>query len=110
MFFTKPMAHVETVPRENPNAQLGAIEQARQAYQVAEKRWDEAKRDILRYKIAHPRPDSIWMANDAAFLHVNVLKNEDPQLTRLCGIERAASRARNEALRAWLRAQGKLVV
>src|SRR5437879_6338218 len=96
-FFTRPMQEIETVPRENPNAQLAAIEQARQAYQAAERIWDEAKRDILRYKVAYPRADSIWTANNAAFLHVNVLKNEDPHLTRLCGIERARAAARNEA-------------
>lgn len=108
MFFTKPIAQIETVPRLNPK--LAEIELAHRAYQDAEARWTCAKEAVRQYRIAHPRPDSIWTANDAAFLHVNVLKNEDPQLTRLCGIERAAARARNEALRGWLRAQGKLTV
>jgi hypothetical protein len=107
-FFTRAMEQAATIPRQNPEVQLGAIEQARRAYQAAERIWDEAKLAVMRYKVSHPRPDAVWTANDAALVHVNVLKNEDPQLSRLCGVERAAARARNNALRDWLRKQGKL--
>src|SRR5690242_11270750 len=108
-WFTKPMEKAPIVPRENPNARFAEIEQARLAYRAAERAWDEAKLAVLRYKASHPAADSVWMANDAALVHTNALKIEPPELTRLCGIERRAAHARNEALRAWLRAQGKLI-
>jgi hypothetical protein len=104
-WFTKPLSKPTTIARENPASTLDELECE---YRAAESRWDAAKKAVISYRAAHPRLDAVRVVNDKAILHVNTLRNSDPQLDRLCGIERSCAAARNEALRAMLRQQGKV--
>ncbi len=105
--FTTPTDESKTIPRPNPDASLLEV---REAYRRAEARWDIAKINILNFKRSHPAPDAVQIFDGKAVITcVNTLKNENPQLRRLCAIEQAAKAERNEKLRAMLRAQGKLV-
>ena len=74
-------------------------------YKASQAKWSAAQRAVIQ----HRRGDAAFVINGAVLVHVNTLKNEDPELTRLCRIEQAAKQDRNEKLRAMLFLQGKLV-
>jgi hypothetical protein len=88
---------IETVIERTPgDAQV--FETAVTEYRSAEAAWDQAKLNVRRYKIEHPKLDAVQVFNDRAVVRVNTLKNSDPQLNRLCAIEAEAKRVRNEKL------------
>jgi len=98
-FFKK--SGVTVTQPEGPAEQVATLQRD---YKASEAKWSAAQRAVIQYR----RGDAVSVINGAALVHVNTLKNEDPELTRLCRIEQAAKADRNEKLRAMLRAQGKL--
>lgn len=83
------------MPTENSPSQLAEVERE---YQRAEAEFDLAKRAVLDYRITNPTPDSVHVINNAALVHVNTLKNEDPMLSALCAEKERARKLRNSLL------------
>lgn len=102
-FFTRPMAEVATIPRENPAARLAeadaALRRAEAEFQIANCEYDAAKAAVRAWQRQNPQLDVTRIYNGAAYTIVNQHRITSPTLNELCARREKARMRFAEALR-----------